>query len=58
MNRMETDVIVIGGGATGARTIRDLALRGVKTILIEKTISHQEQQEETMDCYTQEQGML
>jgi glycerol-3-phosphate dehydrogenase len=36
MNRMETDVIVIGGGATGAGTIRDLALRGVKTILIEK----------------------
>ncbi len=36
MNRLETDVIVIGGGATGAGVLRDLALRGVKAVLIEK----------------------
>ncbi len=36
MNRIETDVIVIGGGATGAGVLRDLALRGVKAVLIEK----------------------
>jgi len=32
----ETDVIIIGGGATGAGTVRDLAMRGVRTFLIEK----------------------
>lgn len=36
MKNYETDVIVIGGGATGAGTLRDLALRGFKTALIEK----------------------
>lgn len=30
------DVIVIGGGATGAGTARDCAMRGLKTILIER----------------------
>lgn len=33
---MEYDVIVIGGGATGAGTARDCAMRGLKTILIER----------------------
>lgn len=32
----EYDVIVIGGGATGAGTARDCAMRGLKTILIER----------------------
>ena len=36
MNIIETDVIVIGGGATGSGIIRDLALRGLKAVLIEK----------------------
>lgn len=36
MKQYETDVIVIGGGATGAGTLRDLSLRGFKTALIEK----------------------
>ncbi len=36
MNRIETDVIVIGGGATGAGTARDLSMRGVKCVLVEK----------------------
>ena len=34
--RKEYDVIVIGGGATGAGTARDCALRGLKTLLIER----------------------
>jgi glycerol-3-phosphate dehydrogenase len=33
---IETDVLVIGGGVTGAGIMRDLALRGVHTILIDK----------------------
>src|SRR5690349_21759774 len=32
---METQVLVIGGGATGAGVALDLALRGVRTILVE-----------------------
>ena len=34
--RKEYDVIIIGGGATGAGTARDCALRGLKTILVER----------------------
>ncbi|KLT17972.1 glycerol-3-phosphate dehydrogenase [Neobacillus vireti] len=33
---METDVVVIGGGMTGAGVLRDLALRGIKAILVEQ----------------------
>jgi glycerol-3-phosphate dehydrogenase len=33
---MKTEVVVIGGGATGAGVFRDLALRGIDTILLEK----------------------
>lgn len=36
MKRFETQVVVIGGGATGCGTIRDLALRGIKAALVEK----------------------
>lgn len=32
----EYDVIVIGGGATGAGTARDCAMRGLKTVLVER----------------------
>jgi len=32
----ETDVLVVGGGATGAGTARDLALRGIDTTLVER----------------------
>ena len=32
----EYDVIIIGGGATCAGTARDCAMRGLKTILIER----------------------
>ena len=30
------DVIIIGGGATGAGTARDCALRGLKVLLVER----------------------
>ena len=33
---METQVLIIGGGVTGAGIARDLALRGIKCILAEK----------------------
>ncbi|MDD7426042.1 MAG: FAD-dependent oxidoreductase, partial [[Actinobacillus] rossii] len=33
---MSTDVIIIGGGATGAGIARDCSLRGLKCILIER----------------------
>lgn len=33
---METQVVVIGGGVTGAGVFRDLAVRGIKAILIEQ----------------------
>ncbi|MGL5957624.1 MAG: anaerobic glycerol-3-phosphate dehydrogenase subunit A [Phocaeicola sp.] len=36
-DNIEYDVIVIGGGATGAGTARDCALRGLKTLLVEKS---------------------
>lgn len=32
----ETDVVIIGGGATGTGIMRDCALRGINCILIEK----------------------
>ncbi len=34
--RIETEVLVIGGGVTGAGVMRDLALRGVHCLLIDK----------------------
>jgi glycerol-3-phosphate dehydrogenase len=33
---LKTEVIVIGGGATGAGVLRDLALRGIEAVLLEK----------------------
>ena len=33
---LETDVLIIGGGATGTGLARDLALRGLRVILAEK----------------------
>jgi glycerol-3-phosphate dehydrogenase len=33
---MKTEVVVIGGGATGAGVVRDLALRGIEAILVER----------------------
>jgi glycerol-3-phosphate dehydrogenase len=36
MRSLTTDVLVIGGGATGLGVLRDLALRGISAILVEK----------------------
>ncbi|AWA44259.1 anaerobic glycerol-3-phosphate dehydrogenase subunit GlpA [Trueperella pyogenes] len=36
MKTINTDVVVIGGGATGAGALRDLAMRGFATILVER----------------------
>ena len=36
MSAPEYDVIIIGGGATGAGTARDCAMRGLKTLLVER----------------------
>ncbi|PWH15704.1 MAG: anaerobic glycerol-3-phosphate dehydrogenase subunit A [Ardenticatenia bacterium] len=36
MRRVETEVLVIGGGAIGAGVARDLAMRGLKAILVER----------------------
>ena len=36
MRRLETDVVIIGGGATGAGVFRDCCLRGMRTILVER----------------------
>lgn len=33
---LETEVVVIGGGVTGAGVLRDLTLRGIKAILVEQ----------------------
>jgi glycerol-3-phosphate dehydrogenase len=36
MRTITTDVLVIGGGATGVGVLRDLALRGIRAALVEK----------------------
>lgn len=36
MLKLQTEILVIGGGATGTGTLRDLAMRGFKAILVEK----------------------
>ncbi len=36
MRRIETDVVVIGGGATGAGVVRDVAMRGYRTVLVDR----------------------
>ncbi|MGH8874274.1 MAG: anaerobic glycerol-3-phosphate dehydrogenase subunit GlpA [Acidimicrobiia bacterium] len=41
MRRIQTEVLVIGGGATGAGVVRDLAMRGFDAVLVEKRdLSH------------------
>ena len=36
MERIETDAVIIGGGATGSGIARDCALRGIDCVLVEK----------------------
>ncbi len=33
---IETEVVVVGGGVTGMAVLRDLALRGVRAVLVER----------------------
>ncbi len=36
MKKVETDVLIIGGGVTGAGILRDCSLRGISAVLVEK----------------------
>ena len=36
MKSIHTDILVIGGGATGTGVLRDLAMRGFKCLLVER----------------------
>lgn len=36
MPTIQTEILIIGGGATGTGLLRDLAMRGFKTVLVEK----------------------
>lgn len=36
MKRLETDVVVIGGGSTGLGVVRDAAMRGYRAVLVER----------------------
>ncbi len=36
MRSIQTDVLVIGGGATGTGVLHNLAMRGFKTVLVER----------------------
>ncbi|MGD8751404.1 MAG: FAD-dependent oxidoreductase, partial [Anaerolineales bacterium] len=36
MKKLQTEVLVIGGGATGTGVLRDLAMRGFDAVLVEK----------------------
>lgn len=36
MRRMQADVVVVGGGATGAGVVRDVAMRGYSAVLVDR----------------------
>ena len=36
MRKIQTEIIVIGGGATGTGVLRDLAMRGFRAVLVER----------------------
>jgi glycerol-3-phosphate dehydrogenase len=36
MRKIQTEILVIGGGATGTGVMRDLAMRGFKAVMVEK----------------------
>lgn len=48
----ETDVVIIGGGATGAGIARDCARRGLRCILLERHDIATGRQAVIMVCYT------
>ncbi len=37
MSSLETQVVVVGGGVTGVAVLRDLALRGIDAVLVERS---------------------
>jgi glycerol-3-phosphate dehydrogenase len=37
VNTMDTQVVVVGGGATGVAVLRDLARRGIRAVLVERS---------------------
>ena len=43
MRRLEADVVVVGGGSTGAGVVRDVAMRGelLRRVPVERTLSLQ-----------------
>jgi len=36
MRRLEADVVVVGGGSTGAGVVRDVAMRGYRAVLVDR----------------------
>lgn len=53
-----SDVIIIGGGATGAGIARDCALRGLRVILVERhDIANPMPPGVTTACYTAVRAM-
>ena len=40
MRKLEVDVVVIGGGATGSAVVRDVAMRGFKAALVDLSLIH------------------
>lgn len=52
INNNEFDVIIIGGGITGAGTARDCSLRGLKVLLIERNDIADGATGRIMDCCT------
>ncbi|HEX8928219.1 MAG TPA: FAD-dependent oxidoreductase, partial [Actinomycetota bacterium] len=37
MRTIDTQVVVIGGGVTGVAVLRDLARRGIRSVLVERS---------------------
>ena len=50
--RLDSEVIIIGGGATGAGIARDCARRGLRTLLIERHDIATGATGRIMDCCT------
>ncbi len=50
--RLDSEVIIIGGGATGAGIARDCARRGLRTLLIERHDIATGRPAGIMDCCT------
>ena len=36
MRSLDVDVVVVGGGSTGVGVVRDVAMRGYKTVLVDR----------------------